>query len=193
MRRERYEMGLFTGRKFEILRGRYGRRLTLFTRWSSEVERTVKRLGVVELEFNHAKGWRGDDVSFLKRLPQLLVFEIIDFKIRDISEIHSLGNLRALDVNTYCDTEIDFSRFPLLEEASLEWRSGVRSLLERHTLRKLFINHYPGSALADFSSLIQLEFLSLKSPKIERIGDVSQLTRLQTVELGNARVSGYGS
>lgn len=180
-------MKLFGKRDFHVVRGKYGPRMSLFTSWSKEIERKIKRKGIVELELNYAKGWKRDkDLWFLKKVPNLLAVEIIDWNIQDVSAIHDLRSLRLLKVFTYCNTEIDFTFFPEIEDVSLEWRPKVRSLFACSGLKKLFINHYPGKSLEDFAKLCNLQYLSLKSPKIEGIGDVSELTELKLLELGNA-------
>jgi len=155
--------------------------------WSEAIEKKAQKKGIKELELNHAKGWKGRDLSFLPGLCHLLAFEIIDWKIDDVSPIHNLRFLKSLDVNTYCESEIDFSCFPELEEVSLEWRDKAQSLLNCTSLKKVFINNYAGKSLEDFSKLRNLRHLSLKSPKIENIGNVYSLEKLKFLELGNAR------
>ena len=92
--------------------GTFGPRAVVRSTWSARFTDELKRQGTVELELNHANGWRGTDLSFLAALPELKSFEITDFSIADISPIHHLHDLRKLDVITYCSTAIDFSAFP---------------------------------------------------------------------------------
>ena len=120
-------------------------------------------------------------------MPNLLVLDIIDWRIRDISDIHNLHELRVLDVNTYCDNKIDFSCFPKLEDISLEWRAKAKSIFKCSSLKSVFINNYAGRILEPFAKLKQLEHLALKSPRITRIGDIPTLGKLKFLELGNAR------
>src|ERR1700730_7875339 len=58
--------------------GEYGRRAVITSKWRSEMSRYLLANDVLELELNYAKGWRGNDLSFLKELPQLRAFKIID-------------------------------------------------------------------------------------------------------------------
>jgi hypothetical protein len=92
--------------------GAHGRRAVLNTAWFDHFGEYLARNEVVELELNSAKGWRGETLSFLAELPGLRSFEIFDFGIRDIKEIHHLRKLKKLGVTTYCTTAIDFSAFP---------------------------------------------------------------------------------
>src|ERR1700674_5866381 len=121
--------------------GEYGRRAVITSKWRSEMSRYLLANDVLELELNYAKGWRGNDLSFLKELPQLRAFKIIDhFGLPDVEPIHYLHELRALDVQTYCKTPIRFSEFPQLEDCGLEWRPKCESLFSCMTLKNLFVN-----------------------------------------------------
>lgn len=176
-------MALFGTKKYKIVYGNYGARMILKSPWVKEMAKKTKK--VKELELNHVNGWKGDNLSFLQQIPQLVVFEIIDFRIRDVSGIHYLNKLKVLDVNTYCNTEIDFSHFPRLEDVSLEWRK-VRGFFECKNLKRIFVNHYSGDNLEEYSNFSRLEHLSLKSPRIESIGKINALENLTQLLLGNA-------
>jgi len=134
---------MIEGIKFE--QGEYGRRAVVTSAWSEEMTEYLLKDEVLELELNDGKGWRGADLLFLVRLPQLFAFKIIDFKIRSVDPIHCLNELRALEVITYCQTEIRFSAFPRLEKCVLEWRPKASSLFDCTTLEKLFVNRYSGN------------------------------------------------
>ena len=141
--------------------GRYGRRAILSSGWSDQLIEYLVSNDVVELELNQAKGWIGQDLSFLEKLAGLKSFEIFDLGIREIGPIHSLHNLKRLGVTTYCSTGIDFSAFPELESCGLEWRSKAGSLFECVTLKELFLNRYSGKDTASFGKLANLESLSI--------------------------------
>src|SRR5262249_4098158 len=147
----------------------------------------LERQGVVELELNQAKGWRGEHIRFLFELPSLLSFEIFDFNIRDISPIHSLHFLRNLGVTTYCSTEIDFSAFPDLESCSLEWRRGAASLFHCATLKELLINRYNGRDVRPFTMLAGLESLSILNAPVASLHGLSSLKELRYLRLAGLR------
>ena len=173
---------------YEITKGKYGPRMTLHSPWSEKIEKKIQRKGIVELYLNDALGWKsGNDLSFFRRLEQLISLQILDWNIKDLSAIHSLSNLRSLHVDTHCDSEIVFSCFPFLEDVGLEWRTNAKSLFDCTTLKKLFINCCEIDDLSVFSKMQYLESLCLKSPSIKAIGDVSSLKNLKYLELGNAK------
>lgn len=115
--------------EFTIEEGGRGPSMVLRGAWRGEYADVVRRRGVVELVLNYALGWKGRDVEFLSQVDSLQGLSIIHRTIDDVSPIHVLRALRSLKVSTYCDTSIDFTQFPQLEECTLEWRAGAKSLL----------------------------------------------------------------
>jgi len=143
--------------------------------------------GVVEVELNEGKGWRGADILFLAELSQLESFKIIDFKISSVNPIHFLYRLRTLEVATYCRTEIRFSTFPRLEECALEWRPQAASLFDCLTLKRLFINRYDGKDVAPFTRLANLESLAILNAPVEDLHGLGILKSLRSLRLGNLK------
>jgi len=167
--------------------GHFGCRAIFHSPWSARIAEYLSSKEVVELELNVAKGWRGQDLSFLAALPGLLVFEIFSFGIQDISPIHTLHNLKKLGVTTYCLTELDFSAFPKLESCSLEWRPKAKSLFDCITLTDLFVNRYKGQDTASFAKLRNLESLGLYNASIKDLHGLSELKALRLLSLAALR------
>lgn len=167
--------------------GEYGRRAVVTSAWGPEFSSYVLGNNVAELELNCAKGWRGKDLSFLKELPQLQAFKIIDWGISSVQPIHFLHELRKLEVMTYCKTAIQFSEFPYLEDCGLQWRSKSESIFSRTTLKKLFINRYKKKNIDAFSTLVNLESLGILNAPVENLLGLRPLKRLRYLRLGNLR------
>jgi hypothetical protein len=155
--------------------------------WTDELAEYLAVNEVVELELNQAKGWKGEELSFLALLPNLLSFEIFDFNIREIEPIHRLHKLRRLGVTTYCSTKIDFSAFPELASCALEWRAKAASLFECTTLTELFINRYSGKDTALFGKLANLESLAILNAPLENLQGLRNLTKLRSLRLANLK------
>jgi len=174
--------------KFKVIEGVYGPRLEMHSPWTSQIEKIISKRGIVELELNDGKGWKGMDVRFLKssNLQNLKALEILDFLVDNVEDIHHLHDIKHLEVSTYCKTPIDFTAFPQLESVAIEWRANSKSIFKAHTLREVFVNNYTGSSLKPFAELDQLESLRLKSPRIREIGDLSTLRKLRDFALVNA-------
>ena len=167
--------------------GNYGRRAVLNSDWAAGMTEYLSSNGIVELVLNQAKGWKGSDLSFLSHLPDLKLFEIFDFNIKDIAPIHSLTALRRLGVTTYCSTEIHFARFPYLESCGLEWRPKAASLFECRTLKSLFINRYNGKNVDLFAKLAMLETLAILNAPVENLRGLGNLKKLLSLRLAGLK------
>jgi len=164
--------------------GTYGPRAVILGPWSSDLTRSLIAHRVAELELNYAKGWRGNDLSFLSALSFLKAFTITDLLIEDISPVHSLRDLKMLGVTTYCHTAIDFGVFRHLEDCGLEWRKGCESLFTRSTLRELFVNRYNGKDATPFGKLTGLESLAILSAPFASLEGLAPLKGLRRLRLG---------
>lgn len=168
--------------------GSYGRKAVIQSDWTTDTAKYLVDHGVVEIELNMAKGWKaGSDLSFLSEVPFLKSFEIVDFHTKDISPIHFLRSLRRIEISTYCSTAIDFSAFPDLEECVLEWRPKATSVFACTTLKKLFVNRYKGKNCDSFSSLVNLESLSILNAPVANLYGLKPLTGLRFLRLANLR------
>ena len=175
-------------KKYEITQGDFGPHICLYSGWSRDVEKVIKRKGVLELELNYAKGWpRGSDLSFLADLTQLKSFELLDYKVSDISVINKLSELSSLKINANCNNVIDFPNFPHLQRISIEWFPNAESLFRCYTLRRVFINCCDIKSLSVFEKLGDIEYLSLKSPQLECIGQMNMLNKLVFLGIYNAK------
>lgn len=150
--------------------------------WSPNLQRRFQELKCSELELNYAKGWRGDNLEFLRGpiADSLTSLVLIDWNIDDVGPVMSLSNLRSLQLSTYSKTKIDFSSLPYLEDLALEWNAAHKSLFTHPLLKTAFINRYSGKDLSKFSTLPQLRSLALASPKIESLAG-AELRHLNTL------------
>lgn len=167
--------------------GDYGLRGVVKSHWSEAIGRRLQEKSIAALELNHAKGWRGDDLSFLAEFSELRAFKIIDLSISSVEPVHQLRELRSLDVITYCKTELRFSTFPNLERCALEWRPKAVSVSDCKTLKKLFVNRYDGGDVESFARLRNLESLSLLNAPIENLHGLRTLKCLRSLRLANLR------
>jgi len=167
--------------------GAYGLRAVLTSAWSEAIGRYLQEKAVAEIELNHAKGWRGDTLAFLSAFPRLRSLKIIDLTISSVEPIHVLRELRALEVITYCKTELQFAAFPYLEECALEWRPKATSLFDCGTLKKLFVNRYSGKDVEPFGRLKRLVSLAILNAPVETLHGLLKLSDLRSLRLGNLK------
>jgi hypothetical protein len=167
--------------------GTYGLRAVLTSSWSDAIGAEISEREIVEIEINYAKGWKGNEISFLAQFPKLKALKIIDFTIPSVEPIHVLQELLALDVATYCRTPTHFSSFPKLKDCGLEWRSGSESLFKCVTLTNLFINCYKGQDVTGFARLANLESLAILNAPIKTIKGLGALGCLRKLRLANLK------
>jgi hypothetical protein len=176
-----------SSRGYLLEQGPFGLRAVITSTWREDTLRDLANLPVAEIELNDGKGWRGDDLSFLREFPHLLGFKIIDLTIKSVEPIHALRNLKALDVLTYCKTELRFAEFPRLVECGLEWRPKAMSLFDCIGLKKLYVNRFDGANTDPFGRLINLESLTILGSPIVSLGGLTPLVKLQSLRLGDLR------
>jgi len=167
--------------------GDFGLRVILQNRWKYEFIEFLKNKNIAELELNTGKGWQGEDVSFVELFPNLRALIIIDLHIKSVSAVHSLHEVRRLELITYCKTKIIFSEFPHLEDCGFEWRAGSESLFDCKSLKHLFINNYKGKDTKDFGKLEKIETLAILNSPITNLHGLAELKRLRSLRLANLR------
>ncbi len=172
---------------FTLERGFFGPRVTLTGPWSPSIGDYLRQEGVLELYLNHARGWTGGNLDFLKTPPQLVAFSIVDLTIADISPIHHLSELRALEISTYCATAVNFAQFSQLERCVFFWREGSSSLFDSSTLRSLFLHRYSGQQSKPFGKLATLHELSVANGELCEIESLGHLEELRLLGLYNLR------
>lgn len=175
------------GLPFILEDGLYGPRVTVTGTWTPQIAEYMRREGVHELCLNHARGWSGTTLDFLTTVPDLIAFTILDFTIKDVTPIHRLTTLRALELSTYCNTAINFHRFPELEGCNFYWRGGSESLFDSSKLRRLFLHRYSGSSSAPFARLQVLEELSVANSDLREIKYITGLKKLKFLGLYNLK------
>lgn len=169
---------------FSLESGPYGIRAVVHRYWDDEFIPEIVSSGAVELELNHAKGWGGRDLEFLRKLSHLRSLAVLDFRIPSVEPVHALHELRSLKILTYCKTPIRFEAFEQLEDCSMHWRSRCESLFEMRTLRSLFVYGYPKKSFEPFSRLGSLESLDLIGGPFRTLDGIGRLSRLTRLRLG---------
>ncbi|MBP9760766.1 MAG: leucine-rich repeat protein [Candidatus Magasanikbacteria bacterium] len=169
---------------FIIEPGLYKDQIILTGSWTKDVEAYIRQHGITELCLNHAKGWTGDSIDFLETIAdQIEVFTLLDFHIKDITPIHLLRNLKSIDIQTYCNTKLDFSNFPKLKKCGFYWRKNV-VLGVLPSIEDLFIYKYKHEDLSLLYGLKNLRRLRIKfSSQLDSLKGINSLAHLEVLEL----------
>lgn len=173
--------------KIEFENGPFGIKAIIKGVWQDTYLKLLFKKEVQELELNEGKGWHGDNLDFLKFIPNLKSIIIIDFSIQSIQPIHSLISLTHLRLLTNCKKPINFMSFPELEYCDFEWIKGSESLFECKRLKGLGINRFNNKSSALFANLNDLERLTILNAKIENIDGINELKKLKYLSISNLK------
>lgn len=172
---------------FEVRQGRFGAELVLTGPWQPEFATFMKHEALRELVLNYSLGWADDDVEFLSDMPWLRALTVIHREIEDVGPVTTLRELRSLHLESFCETQIDFSSFPQLEQCTLQWRRGSESIFSCDRLEKLVLMNFPGQFSNDFARLALLRDVSLYGGGLKDLHGIGRLPKLQAVGLYNLR------
>lgn len=153
--------------------------------WRDEYSGVIETHGLAVLSIMV----RGDDLSFLERLPSLRGLVLNAGEVRDLSPIQALGALETLTLNTPSKPrmELDFKAFGALETLRMYWNPGFESVFACESLRSLWMFGPPDADLARFGALPSLRRLELsqgrKLVSTAGVGDLEFLGLYQQAAL----------
>jgi hypothetical protein len=136
---------------------------------------------------------RGDDLSFLERLPGLRGLVLNAGEVRDLSAVQSLLRLETLTLNTPAKPRLslDFGAFPLLERLRMYWNPGFESVFSCRRLETLWVFGPPDADLTRFGGMSGLRRLELsqgrKLSSTEGVGELQFLGLYQQTGLEQLR------
>src|SRR5690349_18592325 len=123
-------------------------------------EATMKRakeIGVRNIELNDSL-WRvKPDLRFLSSYAKYIegVAIVMMGKI-NISFISDFVNLRTLKLTRDFNQEVDFEKFPQLENCHIDWNRKFKNIDKATSLKALGLWHYRKKDLTELKSLTQL-------------------------------------
>lgn len=129
--------------------------------WSDQLAELVNSGTVDGVELNAAKGSWGQGLGFLAQIPHLHHLILIDLQELDVRPIQRLSELRSLTLSAYATSGLDFSNFPSLTKAFIEWRRQYQGLNECTDLEELYVNKYDSEDLQALDRLTRLRSLSI--------------------------------
>jgi len=172
---------------YTLERGFFGRRLVLTNAWNPSYADFMQQENIRELYLNYARGWSGDNLNFLRSLPFLEAFSILDLRIENVTPVMGLPSLRAIEISTYCKTPLDFSCWPTLENCALYWRRGAESLFSKDLMTTLFLHRYDDSRSEAFTALAALTELSVANSALREVEAIGSLRHLVSLGLYNLK------
>lgn len=161
----------------------YGTTLVLEGPWSDDLLPVIEENKVTGLWINYARGFVGNDITFLKKLPDLKYLLIASYWLDDVSPINGLSNLRSLYLSATTYKGIDFSGLRRLEKLSLDYTTGMKSLVKCTSLRYLNVGSLRVKDLTILSELQGLDFLEVSSSPVADLDGIENLPHLRVIAL----------
>jgi hypothetical protein len=162
------------------------RYLLLQGQWEPEIADVMKQYRITHLRLN-APTERHARLDFLGELTFLERVDLSALSVPDVSPLYELHGLRRLTISGI-KKEIDFTRFPKLEELRIDWHpkffSSVRACGQ---LRTLGIGNYNDADLQQFNNLQFLEELVVSRSRLENLAGVEHFPKLGRLSLDFAK------
>jgi Leucine-rich repeat (LRR) protein len=159
-----------------------GRCLVLTAPWQDSFLKVIKKENIDVLLLSESMGFIGDNICFLKEMPQLRGVEIYVDNIKDITPLQHLTKLEYLGLGCEFTNAPDFAAFENLKICKLTWRNKAKSILNCKHLRLLNIENYPLETLEDLGEMSHLKRLQITSRKLLSVSGIQGLQSLQTLD-----------
>lgn len=136
---------------------------------------------------------RGEDLSFLSKVPDLRGLVLNAGEVRDLSALEALRGLETLTLNTPSRPKLplDFGSFPSLRVLRMYFNPGFESVFDRTSLESLWVFSPPDPDLSRFGALPALRRLELsmgrKLVSTQGVGDLDFLGLYQQGALRELR------
>ena len=163
---------------FELAEGRYGMRLRLDSAWTAEIAQVAAETNVEAITIGPATR----NLDFLRELPQLKSLNYLHDGA-DTAPIHFLHELRQIHITNLHNATIDFGAFPELEDCTLMGSTGVDSVFQAISLRRLVIGKLSKKRFERLESLVNLMDLTVFGSDTPSISPLCHLLALQKVRL----------
>jgi internalin A len=158
--------------------------MVVTSEWSSDDAECVDKGGVDRIVLNYARGFRGDNLAFLSRLPIRRLL-IIARWLGDLTPLSSLGSsLEDLNVEAAPGAVIDVSRLPGLLRLAASWKSIRDTVGALSGVRDIFLLEYAGTDLMPLSHLQQLRCIRMKQhTRIRSLDGLDAFSRLERLDV----------
>lgn len=150
--------------------------------------KVMKADNIRHLEIN-SNFFKKKELSFLSEFNFIDGLSIISPSINDISPIHTLSNLKVLNIDHKLPGQINFQVFKNLEECFFTWGiQGCETIFNVLTLHKLRIDNYDKLEIIELSKLKKLNNLALYYSGIVNLLGISSLKKLIKLDLTGSKL-----
>jgi len=150
--------------------------------WHTGMSKYLVEQDVRGLYLNSARGFRCDDYSFLRELPQLELLSMMPPSITTLGRpvpITELRRLKRLSANFAIRESIDFRQLTDLRSCVLKWNTRIKSVFDTQTLKWLHLYSLKRDWTEQLGRLTTLKHLELSFSGIQSLSDLTPLRGLE--------------
>ena len=151
--------------------------------WDESFFRIISDARISSIKLTNSFGWRGTDIDFVKRLPELTSLQVYTHDIVDISAAAMLSELHTLGLRCKPKSRLDFSKLRKLEVADLIWNKHLDGVLSCQKIKHINFSRWPYQDITPLSSMVELEELLLSSTKLTSLDGIERLRRIYWAQL----------
>ena len=129
--------------------------------WNNDIVDFMLKKNIKGLYLNSARGFSCDDFSFLSKLPDLELLNIISSPVESLSEVENLNKLKSLSISCHWKDNINLSDLTQLERCFISYGKGAESIFDCHSLKYLYIDEFKLKSYEALHKLHSLEYLTI--------------------------------
>ena len=149
--------------------------------WNDNLVDFMVKKNIKGLYLNSAKGFSCDDFSFLSKLPDLELLNIIHSPVDSLSVVGQLTYLKSLSISCHWKEKVDLSALTQLERCFISYGKGGESIFDCHSLKYLYLDGFKLKAYEALTKLHKLEYLTIGNSSFnqaELFPELKQLRKL---------------
>lgn len=159
--------------------------------WNDDIANFMKQKNIKGLYLNSAKGFSCDDFSFLAKLPELELLNVIYLPIESLSNVDKLISLKSLSLSCHWKDKIDLSGLTQLERCFITYGKGAETVFRCTTLKYLYIDGFKLKDYREINSMQGLEYLTIGNSSFNQPEVFRNLKQLRKLVLLNCRKLEY--
>ncbi|WP_226390530.1 hypothetical protein [Penaeicola halotolerans] len=164
-------------KKIEIVNTEWGKSAYISSDNIAGDMEAVKKSNILGVILSFDKGYKLDNVDFLKDYTFIERITISSYQAIDYTALRHLKNLKVLAINVLAkdNQEIDFNMFPKLEDCRFIWRPKAKTIFNCTSLKRLDIIKFNKEDLQDLRHLVNLKTLGLRQSSIKSLIGIENL------------------
>lgn len=173
---------------FQIKNEPEGVTIICFQNWNSDLTKLAKSNKVTGISFHPILPHHSEvDLDFLAEFVEIQRLSVSIYQkepVKNFDQIYNLASLRSLNCQTLWNSELDFTRFPNLQNVEYSWHQGS-NLSKCSQIHELCIHNFTGIDLTEFSSLNKIERLLIFSSKMRSLSGLEQMDKLKFLRISS--------